>query len=188
MIGSVLRRILIALGIVVVLVLGWLFIELSRVLQAESDVKTRFHDIVVYYVSMDQDYVIPLLNTGILDGANRDALVGIDDAMKDLGSTPDADAQYDKLIALQKRIIPFLATTTFPETFMTDNRLTQWNKNATNLGQASNIIRSYNEALSAYNARIRSAAGKLAGLWKRWGHHQYLSIDGTLEDETVVSF
>lgn len=184
-----LRRILIVLGIILIGVIVWLWIGVSRVINAEHDVMVRFHDVVQYYVSMDQDYVVPLLaSSGQLSAGDTTALRSIDKQMRDLGSIVSTDDQYDKLLVLQKAVIAFVGTSGYPEAFANDARYQQWNKNSTNLGQASVFVKSYDEALSLYNARLNSTAGQLAGLWKRWAHHQYLGIDGSLQNETRISF
>ncbi len=189
MLFSVLKKILLVLGVVLIGLAIWVTIGISRVVRAEQDVMGRFHEVVQYYVSMDQEYVLPLLSaSGGLIGVDLEKLQTIDRQMRDLGSTVNTDEQYDKLLMMQRTIIPFLSTVPFPETFQAAALYQEWSQNCTNLGKASGLIKTYNEALSLYNARLSSNAGKLAGLWKRWEHHQYLSIDGSLQDETQISF
>lgn len=182
------RKALLILGIIVLAAIVWLYIGVSRVISAENDVRARFRDIVQYYVSMDQDYVTPLVRAQSLGSADMQSLQDISSKMRALGQVVDVDEQYEKLILLQKVVISFIGSGSYTEEFMADPRLSQWSKNATNYGIASMKVRAYNEALSAYNARFQSTAGKLAGLWKRWSHHQYLGIDGSEEDEVFVTF
>jgi len=182
------RKFLIILGIVAIAVAVWLYIGVSRVISTENDVKKNFKDIVQYYVSMEQEYVAPLIASEALQDGDKKALQEIGKQMRDLGQTIDLDQQYTKLLVLQKTIIVFIGSSSYPESFMADNRLAQWSKNATNFGTASLKIKTYNESLSAYNTSFKSTAGKLAGVWKRWSHHQYLGINGSQEDETIITF
>lgn len=189
MLFSVLKNILIVLGVILVGVAIWLFVGISRVINTEHEVIARFHDVVQYYVSMDQEYVMPLLSaSGGLVGGDLEKLQIIDRQMRDLGTTVNADDQYEKLLMLQRTIIPFLGSVAFPENFQSSALYQEWSKNCTNLGKASALIKEYNEVLSLYNAQITSHAGRLAGFWKRWSHRQYLSIDGSLQEETRVTF
>lgn len=182
------RRFLLVIGAIIIGVIVWLSIGVSQVISAENDVKTRFRDIVDFYISMDQTYVTPLMTDETLQEGDKKALEDISEKMKELANTSNIDQQYEKLLLVQKAIISFVGSGSYPEKFSADSRFSDWSKNATNLGIASSKIRLYNEALSSYNARFKSTAGQLSTIWNRWNFHKYLGINGEQEEETIITF
>ena len=177
---------------VTVLILGgiglWMFFGISRVVQAERDVVARFDELAGYYATLDEQYVSPLQSNAELQPGDRETLTSIEKSLGALSAMPDRNERYEKLRATQKSIIAFFGTPGLPESFTADVRYQAWNKNATNYGEASARLKSYNDALGLYNSRLDSSAGKLVSLWRRWGHLRYLRIDGSLEDIPQVSF
>lgn len=171
------------LGIVV-----WLYFGISRVVQAEKDVIARFDDLVRYYTEMNTQYIVPVMTNPELGEGDRQALSELKTSLDKLQAMQNRDDQYEALRALQKKMLGFFATTIVPESVSVDSRYQQWNKNVTNFGGASSVLKAYNDALGLYNALTKSSAEKIVTYWRSWEHRQYLAINGDLEDTPQVSF
>lgn len=174
--------------IAVAVVVLWLYVGVSGVVSARTDLASRFDKVVQFYTAMDAQYVAPLLDNPDLAPGDRDALSAMAADLKRLAVAQGVDAQFALLIPIQKSVIAFFTSPNFPESFRADPRYLAWNKNSTKQGEASSVIKAYNEALSLYNARAHSSFGQVATWWSRWNYHQFLTIDGTLEDAPKISF
>lgn len=166
----------------------WLYFGISSVVSAERDLLGRLNDTAKFYISMDADYVQPLRENSALPEGDKSALVDISAKLQALAQSRDAGEQFKNLIIIQRAMIGFFSTTVLPDEFVADSRYVNWNKNASNFGEASRYIYNYNTALSLYNARLNSPAGKIASFWHTIEQRSYISIDGSLQDQTHVSF
>lgn len=166
----------------------WLYFGVSSVFTAERDLIMRLDELVTYYASLDKDYVQPLITNPVLPDADKATLSDISSRLKTLASSTDASEKFENLLLAQKATMSFFITPGLPEEFTADARYVNWNKNASSLGETSRLVHDYNVALSLYNARLRSPAGKIARYWRTVEHRSYLGVDGTLQDETRVSF
>jgi hypothetical protein len=166
----------------------WMFFGISRVVQAERDVVARFDELAGYYATLDEEYVSHLTGNTDLQAGDRAALLSLEQSLRALPVMPGRNERYEALRKVQKDTIAFFGTPNLPESLVLDARYQAWNKHASNYGQASAHLKNYNDALGLYNSRLDSSAGKLVSLWRRWGHHRYLGIDGSLEDTPQVSF
>jgi len=175
--------------IVILTAIGlWLYFGVSSVFSAERDLLMRLDDLVTYYASLDTDYVQPLMTSPILPDADRTTLAAISSQLKTLSLSSDASEKFNNLLLAQRATISFFITPGLPEEFTADARYVNWNKNASSLGETSRLVHDYNVALSLYNARLRSPAGKVARYWRTVKHRSYLGVDGSLQEETHVSF
>ncbi len=181
-------------SIVTVLVIGIIalvysfYSGIAGVFNAEKDLLARLNALSQSYASMNADYVAPLLSSHVLPDGDKESLEQISTQMKDLGATKNPNQQFEKLLALQRSIIVFFNLPGLPEEFTQDTRYVNWNTNASNVGHVSRLVYDYNVALSLYNARLLTPSGKIASYWHTLDHRSYIGIDGTLQDQTHVSF
>lgn len=179
-------------AIIIVVILAavglWLYFGISAVMSAERDLLGRLNDTAQFYVSMDADYVQPLLANSALPDADKATVSAISTQLRTLAQSKNANEQFVNLLPVQRAMIGFFATDGLPDEFLADSRYVNWNKNASNLGEASRYILEYNMALSRYNARLDTPAGKIARYWHVIEHRSYISIDGSLQDQTLVTF
>jgi hypothetical protein len=161
---------------------------MSRVVKAENDVVARFDELVRYYVDMGPTYITPVMGHSDLAEGDRARLAELQQSLQTLSAMPSRDEQFEELRIVQKKMLGFFATTILPESMSADPQYQQWSKNATNFGEASTLLKNYNDALGLYNALSKSSAGKLVTAWRSWNHHQYLSVSGELEETPQVSF
>ena len=166
----------------------WLFFGISAVFSAERDLLARLDTLAKYYVSMDEEYVIPLQTIPALPDDNRKMLQGISEKLKTLAVSRGPKEQLENLLLVQRGMLAFFAGAGLPEEFTANVKYADWNKNATNQGQASKLVYEYNVALSIYNARLRTPVGKIAGSMHMLAHRSYLGIDGTVQNQTRISF
>lgn len=182
------RRFLI-IGLIVLIPLGWwLYTGAMAVLEAERDLFTRLDTLVSYYVSMDDAYVQPLLDRPSLSPSEKVFLEEISADLASLSDAPDANTTVDRLLVAQSSMITFFASPVGDESIRTDPLFSEWSTNATNRGHASSLVKEYNEALSLYNARGETLAGRIASLWNTMERRSYLGIDGTTQETTQVTF
>ncbi len=179
--------IIIAVAILVGLSI-WLYIGISSVFKAERDLVGTLDLLAQHYVSMDALYLEPLQSNTALPPADLQVLREVSDKYKALAQARDADAKLNALIAVQRTTIDFFWTPGLPDAFILDSRFTNWNKEASNQGKASELLRNYNVTLSLYNARLQSTAGKIAGYWRTMEKRPYLGIDGSLQGDPQVTF
>ena len=179
-------------AIIIIVILAavglWLYFGISAVFSAERDLLGRLNDTAKFYISMDADYIQPLLANSALPDADKATVSAISSQLKTLAQSKNADEQFRNLLPVQRAMIGFFATEGLPDEFVADSRYVNWNKNASNLGEASSYILEYNRALSLYNARLNSPAGKVARYWHVIEHRSYIGIDGSLQDQTLVTF
>lgn len=183
------RRPWVILGILLLVGFGvWLSLGISSVFSAERDLFTRLDAIVTYYESMDQTYVKPLQAHPDLSPGDSAALQDVSEKLQELPRAKNHNEKVDLLLAAQAATIGFFTTPGFPESFSSDPLYIAWNRNASNVGEASALIRDYNEALSLYNARLETPVGSLAAYWRSFERREYLGIDGKTQRETLVTF
>lgn len=182
------KKWIIAVVVVLCLLAGWMYFAFASLVSAERDLLARLDAIVQYYVSMDTDYVQPLMTTTSLSESDRESLAAISAQLRALASHTDSSDQLTKLLDVQRSTIAFFTNPALSEQLTLDSRYAQWNKNASNQGHASELVRDYNVALSLYNAQLRTPAGKIASFWHTVEHRAYLGINGLLEAETKITF
>ena len=177
--------------IIIVILIGvsvWLYLGISAFFRAESDVLQQLDEMTQYYVSMDAEYVQPLAMSSVLSDDQRATLADISTKITTLSEAKNSTEQFENLLLVQRSIISFLSDQGLPEEFMSEERYKNWNTNASNRGEASRLAYNYNVALSLYNARHRTYIGKIASYWRLVHHRSYIGIDGTLQEETRISF
>ncbi|MBP9850483.1 MAG: hypothetical protein KBC47_02215 [Candidatus Peribacteraceae bacterium] len=177
--------------IIVVILAGvglWLYLGISAVVSAERDLLARLDDTAQFYVSIDANYIQPLLTNSAFGDADKATVAAISTQLKTLAESKNPNEQFTNLLPVQRAMIGFFATQDLPNEFVADSRYVNWNKNATNLGEASSYILAYNTALSRYNAELNTPAGNIARYWHVIEHRSYIGIDGSLQDQTHVSF
>lgn len=175
-------------GVLLVVIIVWLYLGMSRVVKAENDVVARFDELVRYYVDMGPTYLSPIMGHSDLAEGDRMRLAELQQSLQALGVMSNRDEQFEALRTIQKKMLGFFATTILPESMSANPQYLQWGKNATNFGEASALLKKYNDALGLYNALSKSSAGKLVTVWRSWNHHLYLSVNGELEETPQVSF
>ena len=182
------RRFL-TIGLIVLIPLGWwLYAGVTNVLEAEQDLFTRLDTLALYYVSMDDAYVQPLLDRPLLSSSEKVALEQISADLSSLSDAPNANTKVDRLLTAQSSMIAFFASPASDESIRTDSLFSEWSTNATNRGRASSLVKEYNEALSLYNAGGETQAGRIAFLWSTMERRSYVGIDGTTQQTTQVTF
>lgn len=182
------RRFLV-IGLLILISVGWwLYAGVTAVLETERDLFTRLDALVSYYVSMDNAYVQPLLDRPSLSSSEKVFLEEISADLASLSDAPDANTKVDRLLTAQSSMITFFASPARDESIRTDSLFNEWSMNATNRGHASSLVKEYNEALSLYNARGGTLAGRIASLWGTVERRSYLGIDGTTQQTTQVTF
>jgi hypothetical protein len=178
----------------VILVLGvllfglWIFLSISRFLDAEKNLYDRFDAVVRYYEEISDLYIQPLTTVSDLSSGDREALLELESYAQELKKNPVRDVQYETLRVLQRKTVAFLSSPSLPESITLDARFQTWSKNATNFGNGSLLVRKYNDELSVYNNLRSSSVGSIVSFWSRWDHPEYLMMDGSLEKTPQVSF
>lgn len=171
------------------LALGYsVFTGFSSVVRAEHDLLMRLDALTEYYVSMDTDYVRPLITSGLASDAEAISLREISEKLELLAASENPDEKRKNLLAVQSSTIAFFSLPGLSEALSTDQRFKDWNTNASSRGRASQLVYDFNVALSLYNARLTTYTGRIARFWQSLENHSFLSTDGTEEAQTHVSF
>ncbi|MDD5054922.1 MAG: hypothetical protein PHZ00_01495 [Candidatus Peribacteraceae bacterium] len=181
---------IIIVALIAVAVFGYVFWRsYSSLSGAESTLDGRLNAVIAYYASLDRQYVTPLKALPELPPETAVALEVIYEALLPLSKPPAAyDARLGVLMESQKTIRRFTLSPGLPPVLTTSTVFADFNKNTSNLGRASALLKECNDAVAAYNARLLSRSGKLIGQWSSREAKQYLSIDGTLSNDTVIMF
>ncbi len=183
------NRILIVFVIVIAGVSLWLWFSISNIIQAQNDVSARFQEVVQYYSDMSLQYVDPLLNVPGASEDDQKTLRLISANLKALTQNPNIDEEYVRLIAVQHEIIAFFTAGSLGESISLDSHFLDWNMNATSRGKVSKLIYDYNQALARYNGSMRGLVGHVIERWTtHWKHVEYLSINGSTETDTLITF
>ena len=183
------RRIQLIIGVIIIAIIAWLWAQTSSIVNAQKQVIERFHEMTASYAEMRTRYVAPLLALSNLSSEERKDLEKIAADMESLlpSSKNSIDAQYTRLLALQREIISFLSDAVVSENL--SGNIVEWSTNASNRGEASLVVHKYNEALAAYNALVKSGVGHtISTLVTKWEYPLYLSVDGTTQVETTINF
>jgi hypothetical protein len=182
------KRFVVILLLACVLLGVWLSMGIARVLRAESDVVERFHALVDFYVVSNAESLPAFLTVPELNSEQRSLLERIHNTIEAIAATGDDSIRYTLLRDAQRNIREFLLTTNLPDALTGDESFHVWSKNMTNLGDASTMLKQYNDALGLYIALKTSVHGTIVGLWRQWNQQDFLRIDGSTETTPQVSF
>lgn len=182
------RRILLAVFLILIGLGVWAFLSIAAIDQKETDVSTRFHDVISFYISLRPQYIEPLLNIPTMDRSVRAELQQLADHLRSMEKMSSADEQYESLLSLQRDMNSFFKNPALDGSMTSDRHFTEWNTEVGRLGKANPLLYQYNSALVIYNQARGSVVGRLMNFKVHWDHPEYLNIDGTTEVETHILF
>lgn len=182
------RRIILVLLLVVVGVGVWIFFRVSAIDQAEGEVSSQFHAVLLFYTNIRPQYIEPLLNLPDADASVHADLQNLATHLKELEGTTGTGEQHDHLVSVQREMNTFFKNPALSESVTADAHFIEWNTEASSRGAASALLYRYNTALAAYNAARKTSIGRLMDYWPHWSRSDYLSTDGTTQQETKILF
>jgi hypothetical protein len=161
----------------------------SGITGAENTLDGRLDALVAYYASMDVQYVTSLAAIPDLSPESASGIAEVHGALSVLVTPPASyDERMSVLMAAQKKIRQFMGSQGTSPTLASSPIFDTFSKESSNLGRASVVLKEFNEAVGAYNGRLLSRSGKIIGLWSERETKQFLNIDGTLSNDTVILF
>ncbi len=176
--------------IIAVIVTGYVFWQSSSAITgAETSLDGRLNTLIGFYATLDTQYVGPMISVPDLSSQTLSSLDSVHQTLVPLASPPATfDGKLALLMKAQKQIRQLVSTQGLEAGLTDSSAFQQFSKESSNLGQASALLKDYNQAVGFFNAQLLSRTGKLISQWSSLQRKQFLNIDGTLSTDTVISF
>jgi len=183
-------KFLAVIGLIAITVVIYIFwSSFSSIAAAETGIDGRLNALITFYADLDGQYVTPLKSIPDLTADTQSSLDEIHTILVPLANPPSGfDARLAILMEAQQKIRQFVTSATLSPALTSTPSFVLLSQESSNLGKASVLVKEFNTAVGAYNGQLLSKTGNLIGQWSLRKPKQFLNIDGTFSDSTVVLF